>query len=82
MDPAIWLIQLSRDPEEMVRISAVEAMAPLKSPSIQHRLAEMARSDLSEAVRKAAGKLAPPVRESTASLPALPGSSSLNPKAN
>ncbi len=82
VDPAIWLIQLSRDPEEMVRINAVEAMAALKSPSVERRLAEMARSDLSEAVRKAAGKLAPTVRESTASLPALPGSSSLNPKAN
>ena len=57
VDPAIWLIQLSRDPEEMVRISAVEAMAAHKSPAVQQRLAEMARSDLSEAVRKAAGKL-------------------------
>ena len=69
VDPAIWLIQLSRDPEEMVRLSAVEAMATLKSAVVQRRLTEMARSDVSEAVRKAAGKLATPVRESTASLP-------------
>jgi hypothetical protein len=82
VDPAIWLIQLSRDPEEMVRLSAVEAMAALKSAAVQRRLTEMARSDVSEAVRKAAGKLTPPVRESTASLPPLPGSTNLNPRAN
>ena len=73
VDPAIWLIQLSRDPEEMVRLGAVEAMAALKSAAVQRRLTEMARSDVSEAVRKAAGKLATPVRENTASLPPLPG---------
>ena len=82
VDPAIWLIQLSRDPEEVVRISAVEAMGPLKSTAVQRRLSEMARSDLSEAVRKAAGKLVAPGRENTASLPPLPGSANLNPKAN
>ncbi len=82
VDPAIWLIQLSRDPEEMVRISAVEAMGALPSSAVRRRLAEMARSDRSETVRKAAGKLAPTARENTASLPPLPGSPSLNPKAN
>ncbi len=82
VNPAIWLIQLSRDPEEMVRISAVEAMGALPSSSVRKRLAEMARSDHSETVRKAAGKLAPTARENTASLPLLPGSPSLNPKAN
>lgn len=82
VDPAIWLIQLSRDAEEVVRLSAVEAMSGLKSTAVQRRLTEMARSDVSEAVRKAAGKLTAPVRESTAALPPLPGSTSLNPKAN
>ncbi len=82
VDPAIWLIQLSRDPEEMVRISAVEAMGPLESAAVRRRLAEMARSDLSEAVREAAGKLVAPARESTAALPPLPGSAGLTPKAN
>jgi hypothetical protein len=82
VDPAIWLIQLSRDPEEMVRLGAVEAMGPLKSTAVQRRLTEMARTDVSDAVRKAAGKLTAPVRESTAALPPLPGSTSLNPKAN
>jgi hypothetical protein len=66
----------------MVRISAVEAMTSLPSTAVRRRLTEMAKSDRSEAVRKAAGKLAPGVRENTASLPPLPGSPSLNPKAN
>ena len=82
LDPVVWLLQLSRDPEEMVRISAVEALAAYKSPTVSRRLAEMARSDQSDAVRKAAGKLVPSPREATASLPPLPGSTSLNPKAN
>src|SRR5262249_61315481 len=49
VDPAVWLIQLSRYPEELVRLSAIEAMGAIKSPSVQRRLTEMARSDLSEA---------------------------------
>jgi HEAT repeat protein len=76
------LIQLSRDQNEMVRISAIEALGAYKTPSVQRRLAEMARSDSSDKVRQAAGKLVPTVDETTASLPPLPGSSSLNPKAN
>lgn len=82
LDPVVWLIQLSRDPVETVRLSAVEALANHKTPSVQRRLSEMARSDTSEAVRRAAGKFAPSIEETTASLPPLPGSSSLNPKAN
>jgi hypothetical protein len=82
LDPVVWLIQLSRDPVEMVRLSAVEALSAHKTPTVQRRLSEMARSDTSQAVRKAAGKFAPPIEETTASLPPLPNSSSLNPKAN
>jgi hypothetical protein len=82
LDPVTWLIQLSRDQVESVRISAIEALAQHKSPTVQKRLAEMARSDASEAVRQAARKLVPTDEETTASLPPLPGSSSLNPKAN
>jgi hypothetical protein len=66
----------------MVRISVVEALAAHKTPAVRRRLAEMARSDQSDAVRKAAGKVAPSAQETTASLPPLPGSPSLNPKAN
>ena len=82
VDPVTWLVQLSKDPVETVRISALAALAQHKTPVAQKRLAEMARKDASEAVRQAARKLVPAVDETTASLPPLPGSSSLNPKAN
>jgi len=82
LDPVVWLIQLSRDPVETVRLTAVEALASHKTPPVYRRLSEMARSDSSQAVRSAAAKFAPPIEETTASLPPLPGSSSLNPKAN
>ncbi len=82
IDVATWLIQLSRDPVENVRISALAALAQHKTPAAQKRLAEMARTDTSEAVRQAARKLAPGMDETTASLPPLPGSPSLNPRAN
>ena len=82
LDPVLWLIQLSHDPVESVRISSIEALANYKTPAVQRRLAEMARSDRSEAVRKEASKFVPSAEETTASLPPLPGSSSLNPKAN
>ena len=58
------------------------ARASTSRRSVQRRLAEMARTDKSEAVRQAAGKAVRPLRETTAALPPLPGSSSLNPKAN
>jgi hypothetical protein len=76
------LKQLSHDSDELVRITAIEALAAHQTPTVQRRLAEMARSDQSEAVRKATGKLIPSPQETTASLPPLPGSPSLNPKAN
>jgi HEAT repeat protein len=82
VDPVIWLIQLSRDPVETVRMTSIEALAKHKSPSVQRRLAEMARTDNSEAVRQAAGKIVSAAGETTAALPPLPGSSSLNPRAN
>ena len=83
LDPVIWLIQLSRDPVEMVRIRSIDALATHKAPNVQRRLAEMARSDGSPAVRQAASKAVPAADgETTAALPPLPGSSSLNPKAN
>jgi hypothetical protein len=82
VDVVTWLIQLSKDPVETVRISALAAMSQHKTPVVQKRLAEMARTDASEAVRQAARKLVPAMDETTASLPPLPGSASLNPKAN
>jgi HEAT repeat protein len=82
IDPVVWLLQLSHDPEESVRIAAVEALGGRLSPEVRQRLAEMVKSDRSEAVRQAAGKIVPQPPETTASLPPLPGSASLNPKAN
>jgi hypothetical protein len=82
IDPVVWLLQLTRDSEEMVRVGAVEALSSRLSPEVRRRLAEMAASDDSPKVRDMAAKIVPPGREKTASLPPLPGSVSLNPKAN
>ena len=84
IDPVVWLLQLSHDGDESVRVQAALALASQKSPtvSVKRRLAEMARSDSSQQVRQTAGKFVPSIEETTASLPPLPGSPSLNPKAN
>jgi HEAT repeats len=82
VDPVVWLILLSRDSVDNVRISAIEALSQHKTPAVERRLAEMARSDRSEAVRQAAAKFVPRPDETTVSLPPLPGSASLNPRAN
>ena len=82
VDPTTWLIQLSRDIDESVRMSAVDALAARQSPEIGKRLAEMATTDKSAEVRRAVSKHILPGSEKTAALPPLPGSSSLNPKAN
>lgn len=82
IDPVIWLLELSHDPDASVRTSAVEALAGRLSPEVRRRLAEMASSDQSPQVREAASKIVPPNTEKTAALPPLPGSPSLNPKAN
>jgi HEAT repeat protein len=84
IDPIVWLLQLSHDSEENVRIQAALALSGQKSQPIalRRRLAEMASSDSSAQVRQAASKLIPSAAETTASLPPLPGSSILNPKAN
>ena len=84
IDPVVWLLQLSHDGDESVRIQAIEALASQKSQtvSVKRRLAEMARSDSSQQVRDTASKFVPSLEETTASLPPLPGSPSLNPKAN
>lgn len=84
IDPVVWLLQLSHDPDETVRIHAVEALGAQKvaDAAVKRRIVEMAKSDASQEVRQAAGKLMPSAEETTASLPPLPGSSLLNPKAN
>ena len=84
IDPVVWLLRLSHDKDESVRIRAVEALGARQDEdaSVRRRIVEMAQSDTSAEVRQAAGKLMPSAEETTASLPPLPGSSLLNPKAN
>ncbi|WP_165222414.1 HEAT repeat domain-containing protein [Aquisphaera insulae] len=84
IDPLVWLMQLSHDADESVRVQSVSALAAQSPPTIpiKRRLAEMARQDQSKSVRDAASKFVPDVNETTAALPPLPGSPSLNPKAN
>jgi HEAT repeat protein len=84
IDPIVWLLQLSHDADETVRMHAVEALGAQKSQTatIKRRIVEMAKSDSSQQVRDAAAKQMPSTEETTASLPPLPGSSMLNPKAN
>ncbi len=82
IDVAVWLLQLSHDADETVRARAVEALAERDSPEVLARLREMARTDASPAIRAAAGKISAKAGETTAALPPLPGSPSLNPKAN
>ena len=80
IDPAVWLLRLSHDPEETVRLAAVDAMAARISPEVGQRLAEMATTD-APGRRKSASRFLPE-SEKTAALPPLPGAPSLNPKAN
>lgn len=81
IDPVVWLLQLSRDAEESVRLDTIEALAQRLTPEVGQRLAEMAATDKSLAVRQAAVKFLAESQK-TASLPPLPGSPRLNPKAN
>ncbi len=84
LDPAVWLIRLSHDADELVRTKAIEAMTGMTSRDVAERLREMAAKDSSPAVRAVAGKLVASLggSETTASLPPLPGSPSLTPRAN
>ncbi len=82
IDPVTWLLQLSHDTDETVRATAVEALVNRDSPEVDHRLKEIASTDTSATVRAAAGKHVPRSVAETTALPPLPGSTSLNPKAN
>ena len=83
VDPVVWLVFLSRDPEASVRLKAAEALADRDSHQARDRLAEMAESDESPAVRQVAAAAVPDrPNDATASLPPLPGSPRLNPTAN
>jgi hypothetical protein len=78
IDPEVWLLQLSHDPEASVRSKAVEALITRDSVEVDNRLREIAKSDASPEIRAIASKHV----ARTAALPPLPGSTSLNPKAN
>lgn len=84
IDPIVWLMRLTHDKDDSVRIRAVEALGAQQTDdaAVKRRIVEMAQSDASEQVRQAASKQMPSAEETTASLPPLPGSSLLNPKAN
>jgi HEAT repeat protein len=82
VDPVVWLIQLSRDADESVRTAAAEALNAQGTVEAKARLVEIAQKDRSATVRAAAAKLLGLDLSATASLPPLPGSPSLNPKAN
>jgi len=73
IDPVLWLVYLSRDSDESVRLSALEALAGRDAPEARQRVSEMASGDVSAKVRQAAEKHVP-AGESTAALPPLPGS--------
>ncbi len=80
LDPVVWLLRLTEDKDELVRLKAVEACAGRLTPELIQRLRELSAADTSEAVRSAATKLIP--ADKTVALPPLPGSPSLRPKAN
>jgi hypothetical protein len=80
IDPVVWLLRLTEDTDAAVRLKAVEALAGHVTPEVRQRLRELVAADDSPAVRAAAEKIAP--IDKTAALPPLPGSASLNPRAN
>ena len=82
VDPAAWLLYLTHDPVPTVRVEALEALAAdHPGPEAIHRAEELLGQDPEDAVRVAARKLLPRTAD-TATLPPLPGSSRLVPKAN
>jgi hypothetical protein len=80
LDPTVWLLRLTEDPDETVRLRAVEACAGRLTPELVQRLKELRAADDSAAIRAAAAKALP--EEKTAALPPLPGSPRLTPRAN
>jgi hypothetical protein len=85
VDPTVWLVYLSRDADEDVRAKAVAALAESAAPEARERLAEIAATDASATIREAAARVVPPAPSGTVettALPPLPGSTSLNPRAN
>lgn len=82
IDLVVWLLHLADDPDTSVRLKAIEALSGRVTPEVGRRLRELATSDESAEVRAAASRIAPPDPDRTVSLPPLPGSPSLLPRAN
>ena len=79
IDPIVWLLELSHDTDENVRGKAVEALGRSRVARGRRTAPrDSSSSDSSPAIRAMAGKHI----AKTAALPPLPGSPSLNPKAN
>jgi HEAT repeat protein len=85
IDPTVWLVYLSRDSDDEVRAEAVAALAENPTLEARERLAEIAATDASPTIREAAARAGQPSDRGTietTALPPLPGSTSLNPRAN
>ncbi|HWE34934.1 MAG TPA: hypothetical protein VG406_00060 [Isosphaeraceae bacterium] len=81
IDPVLWLLHLSRDPVADVRARAASALAHQDAPEARARLEALAASDRSPLVQDVARRLLRDA-DATVSLPPLPGSANLNPRAN
>jgi hypothetical protein len=81
LDPVVWLLRLTEDGDEGVRLKAVGALAGRLNAAARQRLREIAAADDSPSVREAAAKLVPTVGAAVA-LPPLPGTAGLGIKAN
>ncbi len=82
IDPVVWLLYLSRDREETVRMKALEELVVHTTPEARQRVSEMASGDVSPAIREKAEKLKPAGDTTADALPPLPGTGSLRLKAN
>jgi len=83
IDPTVWLLFLSRDTDESVRLTSLNALAGREQPEVRERMAEMAKFDASKAVKQKAQALLISSRDSTVeNLPPLPTTTGLKMKAN
>lgn len=82
LDPVVWLLRLTEDTDESVRLKAVESLAGRLNADARQRLREIAAADDSPTVREAASRLVPTVGAAGVVLPPLPGTASLGIKAN
>ena len=82
IDPVVWLLQLSHDADETVRAKAVEALVNRDSPEVDSGSGRSPRPTPRRASGPRPASTSPSRRGDHGGLPPLPGSPSLNPKAN